>query len=146
MISINGRGFKSLNETLVCRFGTDLTVLAEIINDTILECRSPPHQSIVARSRPVCLGHDCFKVSLALDLERSKYDGISKISHENSSDILDIDMSFLYYEDEVIEAVYPKIGVDYGNTMVCIEGSGFKKTVWLSCKVGVAAPMKAIFK
>eukprot|EP00979_Chaetoceros_neogracilis_P004104 scaffold713_cov274-Chaetoceros_neogracile.AAC.1 len=132
-ISLEGSGFLTVTETLIaCSFDNeDVELIA--LNDTHATCTVPP----IPRTR---YSQNPKQVQVAFDIA---VPDTNKMLNELKPDQK---LTYTYYPDENILDIFPRLlSVSSAQKSFRIDGFGFVDTVELSCKVGQAKSMKAMY-
>ena len=129
-VTMRGAGFQDSGEVLHCVFGEE-RVKAVVVDDTQIQCKVPP--------RPIPGSCPIF-----LSIDPSLHSSFSDGQVRTSSDVLDANLVFHYYADEVIVNVEPNLGPERGGTVVSVRGRNFQDHPLPSCKIG-ASIVPAVF-
>lgn len=96
---------------LTCVFGGEIDSAARWVSPTEVQCAAPEWS---------VAGAD---VSLRLELDGAKVATAPSLFH--------------YYEEPVVESIYPTFGASLGGTTITVRGSGFAPLSGLSCRLGI---------
>jgi len=134
VVTIVGNGFDSSFQ-LLCAFGLIQPVQALFIDKTHIECISPYHDLVDHKKSGRLV------VDLKVYLESFYRDR----ENERSTDNLDPGLAFEYYQNEQINLIEPRFVPYDGRSILLITGKGFLDSGNLSCRIGVAKPILAVF-